>query len=148
MKNRIILGIAVLSIFMVTVFLIKPKIEKEVCLLYNEKELAKLLEEDYPSHVMIDLREKKDYEEGHIKGFINIPSKDGAEVLEYLNKNNLQNKYIYIMCYSGNRAAAAISLLQDKNYQHLIYITFGYDEFANSQDGFVPEVGECDCLAK
>lgn len=30
----------------------------------------------------------------------------------------------------------------------LVYITFGYDDYVNSQDSFVPEVGECDCLAE
>lgn len=96
---------------------------------------------------MIDLREKEDYEKGHIKEFINIPSSEGKEVVEYIQANNLKNKSIYLMCYSGKRAAKAINLLRSKGCRKLVYITFGYEKFANSQNDFVPKVGRCDCLA-
>lgn len=51
------------------------------------------------------------------------------------------------MCYSGKRAAVTASLLHDLHYKHIIYITFGYDDYVQSQTGFTPEIGECDCLA-
>ena len=52
------------------------------------------------------------------------------------------------MCYSGKRAAAAADALQKKGYMHIVYITFGYDEYSKTIQGFVPERGECDCLAE
>lgn len=132
----------------VNISMIKWSIGKEVDLMYEEDELTELLQEVYPANVMIDLREREDYEAGHIDGFINIPSSDGVELMEYLQDNKLEKKSIYLMCYSGKRAAAAVDLLHDKGYKHLTYITFGYDDYVNSQDSFVPEVGECDCLAE
>ena len=89
-------------------------------LLYSPDSLSELLEGEYPSNLMVDIRDRKDYESGHIYGFINIPSTDGVSVNEYLKK---------------------------QGYMHVVYITFGYEEYAQSQDGFVPEIGECDCLA-
>ena len=54
---------------------------------------------------------------------------------------------IYLMCYSGKRAAKAINLLRSRGCRKLVYITFGYGKYANSQEDFVPKVGRCDCLA-
>lgn len=97
---------------------------------------------------MIDLREREDYESGHIKGFINVPSSDGEELMKYLQDNKLKKKSIYLMCYSGKRAAASVDLLRHNGYRHLTYITFGYNDYMKSQDDFIPVIGECDCLAK
>ncbi len=52
------------------------------------------------------------------------------------------------MCYSGNRAAKASDLLVQNGYKHVIYVTFGYEQFVNTQEGFEPQVGECPCLAE
>jgi Rhodanese-related sulfurtransferase len=147
MKSRLLYGIIVILIIL-NIYMMKISRNKEIQLLYNEDNLAQLLLEVHPAIVMVDLRDKKDYEEGHIEGFINIPSKEGVELLKYLQKNKLEKKSIYLMCYTGKRAAAATNLLQKKGFTHLTYITFGYDDFANSQKGFVPQKGECDCLAK
>lgn len=116
-------------------------------LLYSPDALSELLDGVYPSNIMIDIRDREDYERGHIDGFINIPSTDGISVDEYLKKERLSHKYVYLMCYSGKRAAKATEYLKKQGYMHVVYITFGYDEYAQSQDGFVPKIGECDCLA-
>jgi rhodanese-related sulfurtransferase len=146
MKNKFLIGtIVVLVIF--NAITMKWSIEKKVNLMYNEDELTELLQEVHPANVLVDLRDREDYELGHIDGFINIPSNDGVELLEYLEKNKLERKAIFLMCYSGKRAAAAVDLLQERGYRYLTYITFGYNEYANSQENFVPAQGECDCLA-
>lgn len=136
-----------LFVISASVLTMEKVMNKEVYLLCEEDELAKLLQVTYPSHLMIDLREKEDYEKGHIKEFINIPSSEGKEVVGYIQANNLKNKSIYLICYSGKRAAKAINLLRSKGCRKLVYITFGYEKYANSQEDFVPKVGRCDCLA-
>lgn len=105
------------------------------------------METVHPANVFIDLRERKDYEEGHIDGFINLPTCDSSEVLDYLNKKDLKKKSIYVICYKGRRSAATIEQLHKNGYKHLSYITFGYDDYVESQHDFKPKTGECDCLA-
>lgn len=51
------------------------------------------------------------------------------------------------MCYSGECAEKASEYLKNQRYMYVVYITFGYDEYAQRQDGCVPKVGKCDCLA-
>lgn len=55
-------------------------------LLCSPDELAELLDGVYLFNVMIDIRDREDYEVGHIDGFINIPSVDGTDVDEHLEK--------------------------------------------------------------
>ncbi|NLL68206.1 MAG: rhodanese-like domain-containing protein [Clostridiaceae bacterium] len=146
MKNKILVGL-ILILIIFNVCIIKKSMKKDIKLLYNENELSELLQGIYPANILVDLREREDYEEGHIDGFLNIPSNDGIELLEYLKNNELERKSIYVMCYSGRRAAAAFELLQKNGYPYITYITFGYEDYVNSQDGFIPKTGQCDCLA-
>mgnify|MGYP000978325484 CR=1 FL=1 len=101
------------------------------------------------SILIIDLRDDDDYERGHIGQAINLPyNDDGEYMLTYLNKNNYQNKEIYLICYSGNRATKAFNLLFASDYKNINYLTFGYEEFIeNVGSDFSPAVGECNCKA-
>ena len=45
---------------------------------------------------------------------IQYTSTDGVSVNEYLEKENLSHKYVYLMCYSGKRAAKAAEYLKNK----------------------------------
>lgn len=147
MKNKIwviLLCVSMIINIMLCYYVRNNKLE----LLYDKKELKSIVEGVYPNIVLIDLRESEDYESGHINGFINIPSDDGISVDEYLKKNKLEFKYIYLMCYSAKRAAVVADFLKTKQYFHVVYITFGYDEYVQSEKDFVPEMGKCDCLAE
>lgn len=113
MKNKILIVSVVILIFF-NFITINLSESKETRILYDEDNLTNLLNESYQANIMIDLRDREDYEAGHIKGFINVPSEKGAEVETYLEKNKLKNKHIYLMCYSGKRSASTIEILQKK----------------------------------
>lgn len=97
--------------------------------------------------ILIDLRDEKDYEAGHIDKAINMPYTDGGvKMLEYLKKKANKNYKVYLMCYYGNRAGMAFNLLRDEGYKRLNYVKFGYDEYKNSMGAkFKPTQGECPC---
>ena len=68
-----------------------------------------------PNVLIIDVREKKDYDAGHMKGAINIP--DGEPVDNYkdvLEAN--KGKRIITHCYSGNRSAKLAKALNERGY--------------------------------
>jgi len=82
----------------------------------NAEEFKKIAND--PNVLIIDVREKKDYDAGHMKGAISIP--DGEPVDNYkdvLEAN--KDKTIVTHCYSGNRSAKLAQILSDKGYKVL-----------------------------
>ena len=52
------------------------------------------------------------------------------------------------MCYAGNRAAKTYNYLFENNLHNLYYIKFGYNDYVSQNQNFIPQVGECPCLAE
>lgn len=80
----------------------------------NAEEFNKIAND--PNVLIIDVREKKDYDAGHMKGAINIP--DGEPVDNYkevLEAN--KDKTIVTHCYSGNRSAKLAQTLSERGYK-------------------------------
>jgi|SRR5690554_836742 rhodanese-related sulfurtransferase len=63
---------------------------------------------------IIDVREKEEYEYGHIKGSINIP-------LSYIQMHKIDDldkgKEYYIVCRTGSRSLDAARILKKQGYQ-------------------------------
>ena len=97
--------------------------------------------------ILIDLRDEKDYEAGHIEGAINMPYIDGGiKMLKYLKETSDKKHKLYLMCYHGNRSGMAFNLLRDEGYTNINYVKFGYEEYVNTMGSkFEPVRGECPC---
>lgn len=76
---------------------------------------------DEGSHVIIDVREPKDYEAGHLKGAINLTISNVESKISEIPKD----KPLALHCYSGNRSMAMAELLFEK----------GFSDITNSLDG-------------
>ena len=63
--------------------------------------------------IILDVRTKGEYSNGHIKGSINIPVENLAA---NLNKLKVKNKSIITCCASGMRSASAKSILKSNGY--------------------------------
>lgn len=75
--------------------------------------------------IYIDIRNRKEYNKGHIDGAINI---NYYELLlnhdKYLNKN----KVYYIYCKSGLRSSIVVSKLKSLGY-NCVNVIGGYDNY-------------------
>ncbi|WP_298955733.1 rhodanese-like domain-containing protein [uncultured Campylobacter sp.] len=71
-----------------------------------------------PNVLIIDVREKKDYDAGHMKGAINIPDGEPLENYKDVLEAN-KDKTMVTHCYSGNRSAKLAQMLSDKGYKVL-----------------------------
>lgn len=67
--------------------------------------------------ILLDVRTKEEYEEGHIKGAINIPLKNLAYEVE--DEIPDQNQAIYLYCRSGVRVITAGHILHDLGYNEV-----------------------------
>lgn len=71
---------------------------------------------------IIDVREKYEYEYGHIKGAINIPL---SELRERANEIP-RDKPVYLHCRSGQRSYNAVMTLQNLGFDNVINISGSY----------------------
>ncbi|MCY7007987.1 rhodanese-like domain-containing protein [Fusobacterium simiae] len=84
------------------------------------KDIEKLLKN---KEFLLDVREDYEYQEGHIKGAINIPLR---QILD--KKDNLpKDKDIYVYCRSGHRSADAVNFLK----------SLGFEKVHNIEGGFI-----------
>ena len=77
---------------------------------------------------ILDVRERSEWEEGHIPGSAFVPWHDIEAVPEGLDPG----RPIAVVCASGQRAAVAASLVKRRGAEHVIHVI----------DGGVPEWGE------
>lgn len=66
--------------------------------------------------IIVDVREKEEFEKSHIKGAINIPT-NKIDPEDFKNKN----KYL-IYCRSGNRAKSVVKNLQKQGLDNIYYM--------------------------
>lgn len=64
--------------------------------------------------VIVDIRDRKDFEKSHIKSAINIEMKDFKEKVE-----ELKDKKVLIYCNSSNRSKSLIKSMQNEGYDNL-----------------------------
>ena len=72
---------------------------------------------------LLDVREEYEYQEGHIKGAVNVPLREILEKKDTLPKN----KDIYVYCRSGHRSADAVNFLK----------SLGFEKVHNIEGGFI-----------
>ena len=68
-----------------------------------------------PNVLIIDARQKQDYDAGHMKGAINIPYGEPLENYKDVLEAN-KGKKIITHCYSGNRSAKLAKALNERGY--------------------------------
>ena len=72
---------------------------------------------------LLDVREDYEYQDGHIKGAVNLPLREILEKKDTLPKN----KDIYVYCRSGHRSADAVNFLK----------SLGFEKIHNIEGGFI-----------
>ena len=86
--------------------------------LYNTSTLQQILEEN--NYIIVDVRTKEEYEEGHVKESINIPYDEIDE-----NIGLEKEKTILVYCQSGRRSSIAYERLTSLGYE--VYDLGAYD---------------------
>jgi phage shock protein E len=80
--------------------------------LFSSKPKADFSELIRKGAVIIDVRSKGEFQQGHMKGSINIPLKNLQEHLPKLKKD----KPTIVCCASGARSASARSIMRSKGF--------------------------------
>ncbi|SCX79179.1 rhodanese-like domain-containing protein [Alkaliphilus peptidifermentans] len=88
-------------------------------------EEAQLLMSNNPEVVILDVRDKKDYDKGHIKDAIAIPYKNLRGQLDELD---YRNTYL-IYCNTGKDSAKASKIMAESGYPRVFSLVGGYKKW-------------------
>ena len=77
--------------------------------------------------VFLDIRERPDYEKGHLVDAINIPLAKLHERIAELGKN--QQTPIIVVCQMGHQSGEAVKILQAKGFAHVVKLSGGMAEW-------------------
>lgn len=86
---------------------------------YKQVHVDKVRELVENNSFIVDVREKYEYDEGHIKGVINIPLSEIRQRIDEIPRD----KPVYLHCRSGQRSYNAVLILQNLGYENVYNIT-------------------------
>lgn len=103
---------------------------------YNQINVDKVRNLVENNAYIIDVREKYEFETGHIKGAVNIPLSELRKRKDEIPKD----KDVYLHCRSGQRSYNAILALQNLGYKNLYniagsYLGLSFYEYFNDKAG-------------
>ena len=73
-----------------------------------------------PAFTLLDVRSAEEYQEGHIKGAVNISHSTLADNLAKLAKN--KDTMVIVYCRSGRRAGIAEGILRDNGFTNVKHL--------------------------
>src|SRR5579872_1185649 len=90
---------------------------------------------DHSGLVLLDVREKDEWEEGHLPGAVLLP----RGFLEQKIEKTVTDKQtpIIVYCAGGTRSAFAAKTLQELGYRDVLSMAGGYGEWKNNGLPFV-----------
>ncbi len=115
---EILVTIAIILVFVVAYILINSmRLKKAVTNLTQEEFI-----QGYRKAQLIDLREPKEFEAGHILGARNIPMTQ----LKQRQNEIRPDLPVYLYCQNSGRSARAALTLKKKGYNHLYQLQGGF----------------------
>ncbi len=79
----------------------------------SEEELRAAREAVKNGAMIIDVRSKKEFDRGHVKGAVNIP----IDVLDKMYRGIPKNKELVVYCRTGSRSMVAARLLKEQGWK-------------------------------
>lgn len=149
LKKILLNSLVIFVIIIVIAFMVGQKWKannNNYKIITNKKEFQELYFNYDPSILLIDLRDERDYEKGHLDMFINIPfeNEGDGKLLEFLAENKYWNKTLVLMCYTSKRSAKAFNSLTEHGYNNIIFVNMDSNELLDDSDNIV--TGPCNCL--
>ena len=83
--------------------------------------------------LIIDVRTPAEFEEGHIKGSLNIPLDEITEAMSWLQKD----VPAVLVCASGGRSSRAVGILKENGFEK-VYNGGSWDSLGNVKAGGCP----------
>lgn len=145
----VFMGLVIFSVGIITGYLAKGFQAKPAAtwrVISNAEELDAAIEAFELTPLLIDLRDRADFEAAHIPEFLNISNEGSEPVLDGWIAGHRRDRPVVLICYGGNRSARAFEKLAILGFTHIIDFSPGYAAYASQKGtGFAPETGTCNC---
>jgi len=106
--------------------------------------LDRLIAELPDSPVLVDLRNRSDFNAGRINNFLNIPWDDGGKRFETWITPHRRSRPFIIICADGSRTAQAFRLMVSMGFTNITDFTPGFGLWLASRgEGYRMEDGLC-----
>ncbi|KAJ2848990.1 hypothetical protein IWW36_002948 [Coemansia brasiliensis] len=145
MKNILVAIISIVG-FIVLLQILKPPMSNAKPLQMQDiLEISKTGSLKGKDMVIMDVRGRDEFKNGHVKAAFNVPVQELGEALK-LPEDQFEAKYkfklpskdsatgIAVHCMSGRRAAAATSQLSDAQYKDVYIYSPGWSELSTSPE--------------
>lgn len=81
--------------------------------------------------ILIDVRTKDEFDQGHITGSLNADFNNSDQFASYLESLDKKAKYL-VYCRSGNRSGQAVKMMEQKGFTNLTNLTGGIQSWTAS----------------
>jgi molybdopterin/thiamine biosynthesis adenylyltransferase len=90
------------------------------------------------SAALVDVREREEWDEGHIPGAVHVPRGNLESRIE--NAVPDKSRQVVVYCASGNRSAFAAKTLEELGYEHVVSLAGGFTDW--KRNGNPVEISE------
>jgi sulfur-carrier protein adenylyltransferase/sulfurtransferase len=90
------------------------------------------------SAVLVDVREREEWDEGHIPGAVHVPRGNLESRIE--NAVPDKSRQVVVYCAAGNRSAFAAKTLEELGYEHVVSLAGGFTDW--KRNGNPVEISE------
>ncbi len=111
--------------FILLVFLFFRNESARAGVTVSTQELVRLVNKD--NAIVLDVRDRAEFDEGHIVDAVNIPYASLESRLDELHK--YKERPVVIACKMGQHSGAAGTLLQKNGFSNVVRLTGGYSEW-------------------
>lgn len=87
--------------------------------MFLRKDINDYLKEMPKDTILVDVRTKEEYDEGHIPGSINIELDEIEKIVDVIKD---KKSHIYLYCRSGHRSGIALNKVKELGYNDLTNI--------------------------
>ena len=79
--------------------------------------------------VVVDVRDRKEFDSGHIVDSLNIPLSKLKQRLNELTKHKQKQKPLIVVCKIGQHSGEAAKVLQDAGHDQVVRLSGGLSEW-------------------
>jgi molybdopterin/thiamine biosynthesis adenylyltransferase/rhodanese-related sulfurtransferase len=88
--------------------------------------------------VIVDVREREEWDEGHLPGAVHVPRGHLESRIESAAPD--KSRPVLVYCASGNRSAFAAKTLEELGYDHVVSLAGGFTDWKRNGNSFeIPE---------
>ena len=97
----------------------------------SEKKFARLMKKQ--NAVLLDVRTKEEYQEGHIPGALLIDVNKQDDFLQQVQKLDKSKKYL-LYCRSGKRSEKALVLMKENGFRKIYHLQDGFEGWDGNKE--------------